>query len=104
MLLVFVAGTAVGVLFSLVVYESKSIWNSVIMHGAWNTIIIGGILKVDSAYDENAIYSYQLASKSFFITGGDFGIESSIISVVGYLLFAVLAYVLITRKVKATNN
>ena len=40
------AGSIVGILFSLVAYESKSVWNSAIIHGCWNMTIIGGILHI----------------------------------------------------------
>lgn len=97
-ILLIVAGTSVGILFSLVVYESKSVWNSVIIHGIWNIIIIGGILNIGEEYNKNAIFSYVLKSKEMIITGGNFGIEASIVSVVFYVLFSLLAYILIKRK------
>lgn len=93
-LLLFVAGTAVGVLFSLVTYESGSIWNAAILHGFWNCIMIGGILDIGVIHDETSVFSYLLQSDSLMITGGDFGIEASVISVAGYILFASMAFLL----------
>ena len=37
-----VAGSLVGILFSLVTLESGNIWNSALMHAVWNTILVGG--------------------------------------------------------------
>lgn len=45
-LLLLVAGTSVGIMFSLIVYESGSIWCSALVHGTWNIIMIGGILTI----------------------------------------------------------
>lgn len=78
-----IAGSIVGILFSLVTYESGSIWCSALIHGAWNTIMIGGILHIGMAVDETSVFNYVLDSKSFFITGGDFGVEASIVSLLG---------------------
>ena len=93
-----VAGSIVGILFSLVTYESGTIWNSALMHGIWNMVIIGGVLQIGDTVSENAIYSYVLESKSFLITGGDFGIESSVVAILLYLVFTILAGFLIMKK------
>lgn len=92
------AGSLVGVLFSLVTYESGNIWNSALMHGVWNMIIIGKIVHIGDAADEFSLFSYVLESDSFFITGGDFGIEASVVSVAAYAVFAVLAWVCIRKR------
>ncbi len=97
-ILLFVAGTGVGILFSPVTYESGSIWNSAIIHVVWNCVMVGGILDIGVVHDESAVFSYILDSESYIITGGDFGVEASIISVCGYMLFSVLALVLIKRN------
>ena len=45
-LLVIIAGTMVGVMFSMIVIESGSVWNSGIVHAIWNVVIIGGGLAI----------------------------------------------------------
>ncbi|MCQ4921539.1 CPBP family intramembrane metalloprotease [Tissierella carlieri] len=103
-LLLFVAGISVGILFSLITYESGSVWCSAIIHGVWNCIMIGGILNIGPTYDSEAIFSYILKSKSIIITGGDFGIETSIVSVFGYIIFALLAFYLWKRNQYTSQN
>ena len=93
-----IAGSVVGILFSMVTYESGSIWCSALLHGIWNIIIIGGILHIGISPDEMSIYNYVLDTQSFLISGGDFGIEASIISIVVYILFSVLAIYLIKKR------
>lgn len=90
--LVLVAGTMVGIMFSLIASTTKSIWNSAIVHAFWNIIIIGGVLWTGTEFDEYSLYSYVLESKSFLLTGGEFGIESSIVAVVGYVVVCVIAW------------
>lgn len=103
-LLLIVAGTSVGIMFSLIVYESGSIWCSALVHGIWNIFMIGGILTISGDYHDKAIYSYKLASESIILTGGEFGIESSIVSVLGFSVVIALALFLIKRKNKNYNN
>ena len=40
-LLVIIAGTMVGVMFSMIAIESGSVWNSGIVHAIWNVVISG---------------------------------------------------------------
>lgn len=93
-----IAGSIVGILLSLVTYESGSIWCSALIHGVWNLIIIGGILHIDIVADETSMFNYVLNTKSFLISGGDFGIEASIISIINYIIFIGLAVYLIKKK------
>lgn len=93
-----IAGTAVGILFSLIELESSSFWNNAIVHAVWNMTIIGSILYIGQSADSSSILNYVLGSDSFLITGGDFGIESSVISIAVYVLFSVVAVLLIRRR------
>ncbi len=95
-----IAGSVVGILFSLVTYESGSIWSAALMHGVWNMTMIGGILNIGESAKETAIYNYILDTNSRWISGGDFGIEASIVSIIVYLLFTILAGILYRRKIK----
>lgn len=85
------AGSIVGILFSLITYTTNSVWNSALVHGIWNMAIVGGILHIGTVPDNSVIFNFVLKNKDFFISGGDFGIEASVISVFAYLLFSILA-------------
>lgn len=95
-----VAGTIVGVLFSLIACESGSVWNSALVHGVWNAAILGGLLHIGSTADSASMCSFVLADASFLLSGGDFGIEASVLAIVPYLLGILLAAVLLHRKNK----
>ncbi len=99
-ILVTVAGTMVGIMFSLVALEGGSIWNSAVMHMAWNAIIIGGLLRIGINKDPADIAEYLLASDKFWITGGEFGIESALPSVIGYTIVAAIAFMMLRKKNK----
>ncbi|MCD8356015.1 MAG: CPBP family intramembrane metalloprotease [Clostridia bacterium] len=90
-----VAGSVVGILFSLVTYESGSVWSSAVMHAMWNMIMIGGMLHIGDTADPSSVYNYVLETKAFLITGGDFGIEASVVSILAYSIFILLALALL---------
>ena len=97
-LLVIIAGTMVGVMFSIIAIESGSVWNSGIVHAIWNVVIIGGGLAIGEKMDKYSIMTYVLNSKDFAITGGEFGIESSVISLFGYIIVAGIAFFMIRSR------
>ena len=99
-LLVIIAGTMVGVMFSMIAIESGSIWNSGIVHAIWNVMIIGGGLSIGEKMDKYSVMTYVLNSKSFAITGGEFGIESSVISLIGYIVVVGIAFIMIKSSKK----
>lgn len=101
MIQVVIAGSLVGILFSLVACYTGTIWYSALMHGVWNCLMIGGLIHIGSVVDGTAWYNYVLDTDSFLLTGGEFGVESSVISIAAYLLFAVIALLLLSKKKEA---
>ena len=100
-LLVLIAGTMVGIMFSMVAIVSGSVWNSGIVHSLWNILIIGGGLSISEKADEYSVMTYVLDSKDFVFTGGEFGIESSIIALLGYVIVTLAAICMIKKKSKS---
>lgn len=90
------AGTMVGVLFSLVALESGSIWNGALIHGVWNASLLA-LLHIGPEPDPGSLLNYLPETENFLLTGGDFGVEASVISIAAYALFAVLALVLLRK-------
>lgn len=91
-----IAGSLVGILFSLVCYESGGIWSNAIMHAVWNIFVTS--VYIGKKADDTALISYVLDTDSFLLTGGDFGVEASAVSIGVYLIFAGAATFLIKRK------
>lgn len=88
-------------MFSMVAIESGSVWNSGIVHSLWNILIIGGGLSISEKADEYSVMTYVLDSKDFVFTGGEFGIESSIIALLGYVIVTLAAICMIKKKSKS---
>lgn len=86
-----IAGTLAGVMFSLIEMTEHSIWNSAVVHAIWN-LITSAIFSIAISPQNDALYSYVISSKNALLTGGDFGIESSIIAIICYLVVAFIAY------------
>lgn len=99
-LLVIFAGTMAGIMFSLIASENNSVWNSGIVHALWNIFIIGGGLAIGEKADSYSVATYVIGTKSFAITGGEFGIESSVIALAGYCIVAVAAFAMIKSRQK----
>lgn len=91
-----IAGTCVGVMFSLIAIQSCSVWASAAVHGVWNLVIIGGVLEISVNPYDTSIFTYTLTSESVLMTGGAFGIESSLPAIVGYA--AVILLILIKNR------
>ena len=92
------AGTAVGILFALIAYESGSIWSQAAVHGVWNLFMVSQILSIGPEADASSIFSYVLELKNPLLTGGDFGIEASVRAMMAYAGLAAVAYSMIRRK------
>jgi membrane protease YdiL (CAAX protease family) len=97
--LLIVAGTAVGSMFSLIAMQSGSIWASALVHGAWNMILGGKILSI-ATQPESSIFSYKLTSDANLLTGGAFGIDAALPSIVAYGCVILLALYLLRKKGK----
>jgi len=96
-ILLLVAGTSVGIMFSMIAYQSGSIWSSAIVHGMWNLITNGGILNIGNE-PVPSIFTYTEKQNSGFITGGGAGIECSLLAIVGYGMVIFLAWFIMRRK------
>jgi hypothetical protein len=99
-LLVIIAGTAAGVMFSLIAMKSGSVWNSAVVHTVWNLFMVGGGLTIGTKAADDALVTYVLSSKSLILTGGQFGIESSLIAVIAYIVVAVTVYALAGKGIR----
>ena len=86
-LLLMISGTLVGLMFSLVTWKGNSISNSSLLHTIWNFILVTDIMHittVQGVYGE-PVFSVIIPSDNVLVTGAGFGVEASIISIIGYL-------------------
>ena len=92
-----IAGTFVGIMFSSICIYTENFWNNALVHACWNATTFG-IMHIGIAPSDEALFTYKLEAKSMLLTGGDFGIESSIISILAYAAVIVVFVVFIKRK------
>src|SRR5699024_4165112 len=85
--LLIIAGTIAGIMYGIASYKYSSIWASISLHMFWN---IGGIFVITNSKEDYGILQYIINSSNVFITGGDYGMDASIISIVGYSLVIVV--------------
>lgn len=97
-ILLIVSGTLVGVMFSVVAYKGNSIANSAIIHTVWNFAMITGILHIttEQGYYDNPIFSIIIPADNVLLTGAGFGVEASIIAIIGYA--CICAVCLMSKK------
>jgi len=97
-LLLMISGTLVGLMFSLVTWKGNSISNSILLHAMWNFILVTDIVHittVQGVYGE-PFFSIIIPSDNVLVTGAGFGVEASIIAVIGYA--CICAVCLISKK------
>ena len=99
LLLLICSGTLVGIMFSLVTFRNNSIWGSALIHTIWNFIMCGDILHIYFGKDisTKAIFSIILPAENYLLTGAGFGIEASIIAIVGYTIIGIFALLSIKK-------
>ena len=83
---VVIAGTLVGIMFSLIALRTGSVWNGALVHAVWNLVMCGGILAIGAQPSEGSLVTFVMQSKSFLLTGGAFGAEASVIAIAAYLM------------------
>lgn len=93
-----VAGTLVGVMFSMIMLASRSIWQSGLVHVLWNSVMMGGIVFVGTEINQDTMMTYVLNTHQAWLTGGDFGIESSVVAMIGYAIVCIIAYINLKRS------
>lgn len=99
LLLLLLGGVLVGIMYSLATLIFESIWASVIIHIIWN---LGGLFNFSQRNDNWGLVQYILSEKNVFITGGDYGVDTSIISIISYIF--VILFLLVVTKTKSKNN
>lgn len=87
---IILAGILVSLLFVAMYVRSRSLWLPIGFHIAWN-LCLQGIMGMTMSGNESQVglFSIEL-SGALFLTGGAFGIEASVISMMTYVLVAFL--------------
>lgn len=92
-----IGGTLAGIMFSLVELSFRSFWNDALMHAIWN-LLTSAIISVNIVRQKDAILTFIPNNKAFWFTGGDFGMESSMVAIAAYLIVILIAVRIIKEK------
>ena len=87
-LLLVISGTLVGIMFSLITYKGNSISNSSLLHAVWNFVFVTDMIHITTAqgiYGE-PVFSIIIPSDHVLVTGAGFGVEASIIAIIGVFI------------------
>lgn len=69
--------------YAVAAYQCYSIWASIVIHMSWN---LGGLFTVTDTKIDYCFVQYIIRSNNVLITGGEYGADISIISILGYCL------------------
>lgn len=61
-------------------------------------LFLCSVLSISMKMNESAIITYVLDTKTIVLTGGDFGIESSVISLIEFVIVLIIALYLIKKR------
>lgn len=81
-----VYGSLVGIMFSLAADRGGSVGSSAVIHTVWNLVMVTDILHITTAQGAygSPLLSVVIPWENVLLTGGDFGVEASVISAAGY--------------------
>ena len=84
--LLVVSGSLVGIMFSLAADRGGSVGSSAVIHTVWNLVMVTDILHITTAQGAygSPLLSVVIPWENVLLTGGDFGVEASVISAAGY--------------------
>ena len=96
--LLFIGGTAVGIMFSVIAYKTGTIWANALVHAVWNMLLLGGIIEVKPMVEpwSPSIFTYIPKTKNVLLTGGAFGIEVGLPAIIAYSIVTI--YVCLESK------
>lgn len=90
------SGTFVGILFGLVAYYYQTIRASIILHAGYN--FLSSLLPIDYHIQHDWPIQYLLGTKNRILVGGRYGTDASLISMISYLLIAIVFIILIKKS------
>lgn len=86
------AASLIGAILAIVTFITESIWSSVVIHMVWNIIIMGQIISIGGVRPLYSRYNYIFNSDSVLLTGGAFGIEASLPSIIINIIFLIIVW------------
>ncbi len=82
-----ISGTLVGIMFNCIYLSTGSIWASITVHALYNGI--GTLVPVDITSTNDWPVVFVLNSKSQLLTGGDYGFDCALTTIIGFIIIIV---------------
>ncbi|MDD5930132.1 MAG: type II CAAX endopeptidase family protein [Spirochaetales bacterium] len=101
LILLILAGSSVAVMFTFFALNSDSIWPGALAHSLWNFLIIGNLFGIGEIVNGKPNASYiiiPVKSAGKLLTGGNFGVEAALPSIIGYILVSICIYLIGKNK------
>ena len=91
----------IGVIFCLLVILLENLWFVCAMHAGWN-FAQGNIfgLLVSGTDSGDSLFKTTIESENMLLSGGDYGVESNIITTVLFLIILVILIFLLKNKAR----
>ncbi|MCI2802817.1 CPBP family intramembrane glutamic endopeptidase [Staphylococcus pettenkoferi] len=100
LLLLIIGGTLAGILYSLAMLTFNNIWASIYLHMIWNLF---GLITISTHNEGIGVLQYTIKPNNIALTGGEYGMDASIISIGAYILgIIILGIMLYKKKTSAT--
>ena len=105
-IIVTAGGTVAGLMFSMIYVYGRSVWYVALVHIVWDIFFIGKITAIAATQaDANKIIKpFKLTTQSQWLTGGSFGVEAALPSLVLYLLVIGILYKLMENNSKSRDE
>ncbi|WP_053368520.1 CPBP family intramembrane glutamic endopeptidase [Bacillus sp. FJAT-27245] len=102
-LLILAAGTLAGILFSLIMQKTGNLWNAAAVHILWNFILNPRVVGFTNGANETGVslINARFETDHIFVTGGAFGIEAGLPSMI---LYSIVILCLIVRHKNGKNH
>ena len=84
-----IAGTVMGMLLNTIyIYQRKTIWASFTVHALYNTM--GSLIPIGSHISPDWFMQLILKNNDRLLTGGEYGIDCSLINISAYLIVMII--------------
>lgn len=91
-----IAGTLIGIFLSLVYVKENSVWASFTIHSLYNGV--GSIIPVDTQVTSDWPIEFVLKTDNAFVTGGQYGIDCSLVNIIAYIIMIFILMKLIQKQ------
>lgn len=103
LILLIVAITTAGLMYGLAAYLFNTVWASIVIHMIWN---LSAVMTITNQHIEYGVVQYMINTKNPLLTGGAYGMDASLISIIGYMsiILVLLIHDQISKNRKPCND